>query len=226
MPVHCVLCGNLTGFTPWYPACICTTCASVLQPIKPPICRLCGRELVSEHEICTGCRENPIDLACIRPMFMYRGTVAQLMHAYKKDGRRSLARFWAFLLGQFIAQLTDLDGLPLVPVPPRPERIRKGGFDQIGLICNILAEEQRVRILPILERRSQGREQKLLRRQERWENALTAYAIKKARTDRVPPSKVVLLDDVVTTGATLSGCTAVLQQYGIQVAAGIVIAAD
>ncbi|MDH7484216.1 MAG: hypothetical protein QHH01_06280, partial [Spirochaetales bacterium] len=211
---------------PWYPACICPTCASALQQIAPPLCRICGRELVSEHEICINCRENPIDLACIRPLFMYRGMVVQLMHAYKKDGRRSLARFWAFLLGQFIAQSTDLKGLPLVPVPPRPERITKGGFDQIGLICTILAGEQGVRILPILERRSQGQEQKLLKRQERWENALTAYTIKKGRTDRVHPSKVVLLDDVVTTGATLSGCTAVLQQYGIQVAAGIVIAAD
>ena len=226
LPQRCVICGTLAGDVLWRPAPLCAVCESGLDAILGRRCGKCGRSLISEDELCMECRETNADDLKIHPLFMYRGSVAALMHHYKTQGRRSLAAYFAFRLSPLIDSLCSSAGLDrreivLVPVPPRPEKIRAGKGDQVGILASALSRVgfQSARALV---RRANSPQQKTLARAERLKNAATAYAL---ASSAVPP-RVILLDDVATTGATLRACAAILRQAGAEVVAAVAMAAD
>jgi ComF family protein len=152
--------------------------------------------------------------------------VARLIAAYKGQGRRSLAAFFAERLLR--AYHVRYEGLPLVPVPCRKASLRKRGFDHIALLCKEMKRRARLEVLPLLLRRGQGREQKTLNREERGKNLRGLIVPAKralARLKDVPP-EVILLDDVFTTGATAGECAETLKSLGIQKVRVLTIAID
>lgn len=153
------------------------------------------------------------------PLYSYAGAMRELVTAYKKGRRRSLAPFFASLLEKEIrARWPDR---VLVPVPPRPGKLRAQGWDQVELIAAILESGGMVVSRP-LERLSSS-EQKKLGRGERGANAATAYRLKPGAS---VPGLPLLIDDVVTTCATLDSCAAELKKGGAESVAALVIAAD
>jgi competence protein ComFC len=153
------------------------------------------------------------------PLFSYAGPIRELVSAYKKGRRRSLAPFFADLLeGPIRARWPDR---VIVPVPPRPGKLRSQGWDQVEEIAAAL-ESKGLAIGRVLERGSSS-EQKKLGRGERGTNALKAYSLKSGAR---APELSLLLDDVVTTCATLESCALALRGGGASRIDAIVIAAD
>ena len=134
---------------------------------------------------------------------------------WKINSVRSLSPFFA---GIFARKLKALGFEYLVPVPPRPGKIRKNGWDQIDELCKFLEYFYGFKILRLLERLSSF-QQKKLKKEERIEKSQSSYRLigeeklEKVRKKRggILPSSVCIIDDVCTTGSTLENCGRLLK---------------
>ena len=112
--------------------------------------------------------------------------------------------------------------LHLVPVPPRPEKLRSGQLDQVGAIAESLIKFG-FHYEKMLLRLPGSSQQKMLDRAGRLKNASQSYAL---LSNKKTIAKIILLDDVCTTGATLEACAKLLMENGNKVVSAIVLAAD
>ena len=111
----------------------------------------------------------------------------------------------------------------MVPEPLHRLRARERGFNQVDMLGRPLARFLRLPYRPLLLVRSRPRPEKhLLRHEERWEAVRGAFAIQKGR--RVDNLRILLLDDVMTTGATLDACSRALREAGAKSVLGLTLA--
>ncbi|MFH2114574.1 MAG: ComF family protein [Spirochaetota bacterium] len=228
-PLVCVVCtGPVEVMSPWP---LCSACAAKLNVDGGRRCDICGKPIISELSRCMRCRSTEVSFDVAFPLYSYTGMTQKLLIAYKVKKRRSLANFLAKRLApEILARFPDYT---LVPVPPRPGKLRKEGWDQVELIAKILERRCGLPIARLLVRVKGGDEQKTLDKEGRRINVLGRYALlpritklgNSASNDTVP-GKVILLDDIMTTGATLSECASVLKANGSDQVCAIVIAAD
>ena len=213
----CLICKK--GIFSFFP--ICKDCISVMfySVLKDRIlhkdryCAHCGISLVSEKECCTKCRaklNNGENLEKQFLLYPYINKYTNIVLYWKNENIRSLSYLFASIIKQFIKNNPYLYGIPIVPVPPRPKKIRTKGWDQIEDICFYL--EDFVPIRRILTR-NDGHSQKGLSKEMRNINMVDKIHIK----PRVSiPKKVIILDDVITTGATIEVCKQCLKNAGCQ----------
>ena len=192
---------------------LCVACRSALPRMRDPSCAICGISLTSEDGTCLSCRAFGTALPGIRLLrsaFLYAGSGPELLHAYKAEGGRLIARFWAQALDPLIRQIWE-PGMAIVAVPALSKNRRRRGFDQVTLVINALSNEFRIAASQNLLLRSAGIAQKTLSREARQSNLAGAIRV---RSGARVPSRILLLDDVCTTGASLSLCAAILRQNG------------
>jgi ComF family protein len=140
----------------------------------------------------------------------YEGALRSILHAFKYEGRRSLAAPLATLMGARGAHL--LDGASgLVPVPLHPSRLRARGFNQAG----DLARNLKLSVVPALRRTRATIAQAELPAARRHANVRSAFAPTRL-ADSLRDGTVVLIDDICTTGATLEACARALKGCGVR----------
>ena len=198
---------------------ICRDCSYGLDYIVGDRCRLCGVQLISELDVCLRCRDVDWGFDSVRGVFTYTGAAGELVRLYKLQNHPRLARFFAGYLSPLLAEVPN--DVPLVPVPPRPERLREYGWDQVARLTGALKEQTGRPIANVL-RRTGGLSQKSLNLEGRRENLVGKIIL---RGD-VRHSRCILVDDVMTTGATLSVCATVLKAGGFRSVDAVVIAVD
>ncbi len=218
---ECAVCGGRCGAVP-----VCRTCAKTY--FTPDLftaerCSVCGKKLVSEHGMCMQCRSERLlkHTDSVFPLYSYRLWNSVLLFRWKIGGERSLSPFFADRLAAALAVLPQ--GFAVVPVPPRPGKIRKKGWDQIDELCTFLELRRKYCVCRILER-STVKEQKALDRTGRLETIGRSYSLKTGgklkrglkSAGGLVPETVCLIDDVVTTGATIEGCATVLKAAGVK----------
>jgi predicted amidophosphoribosyltransferase len=157
------------------------------------------------------------DSAC--PLWRYGGELRSLVLEYKA-GRRSLAGFFSEAVARAVRQ--RYPGRVIVPVPPRPGKMRRKGWDQVEDIARMLEKHHGLEVARILVR-ADGMQQKALGLEARTANMLGKVRVEEGASVPVDP---ILLDDVLTTGATLSACAAALKLEGASRVDAITIAAD
>ena len=218
-PSGCACCKSalLLAEEAWYG--LCGPCRERLEAIRAgqgKRCAICGRPLVSETETCMDCRRSPpsaFDRALA--VFPYHGDCQKTLAAYKFGGVRSLGRFFADTLLAAREVLSERS-VVWVPVPPRPGKLRKSGWDQVEFLARIL-EARRLPVSRCL-RRLRSERQKALGREGRLENLQGKILLK---TGKRPPETALVFDDVFTTGATLNACARALKDSGAQTVFGI-----
>lgn len=215
----CVSCGKKAFVVPFCASCIKRFLSRIKLGFKK--CKICGKPLVSEIGLCSDCKKNPVLKSTdgVYPLISYRMWKKKLLFSWKMQGKRSLSSFFAMLIKEKIVDLEyeNCCSLPVVPVPPRPGKIREKGWDQIDEICTFLNKGWKIEILKILKRNSKT-QQKKLDRVQRLEGIGTAYSLvpnSKLLKTKIP-RKVVLVDDVSTTGSTIENCAALLKKAGVE----------
>jgi ComF family protein len=186
----------------------CAACARVLDsPLAGPVCPSCwsGVQLLGARD--TGV---PQPLSEWYAAGAFEGSLREIIHAFKYDGRRSLAAPLARLMREAgAAALGDADFV--VPVPLHPWRRLRRGFNQADDLARLLE----VPVCRALSRRRATRPQTDLDPAERHRNVRAAFGLSPfVRRSCLEGARVVIVDDVRTTGATLAACALVLEAAG------------
>lgn len=213
----------------WYG--LCENCRADIEREHPPDggagerCDRCGRPLISEQGRCLSCRagaEPAFDR--IIPLFPYAGKSRRLLSAYKFGQTLALGNFFAERIGAaleafdhifFSGEERTVPETALVPVPPRPGKIKQSGWDQVEYLARALEKEPAIPVRRCLKRLP-SKVQKKLSGEDRRTNLRGRIVLRSP-----PPRRAILIDDVMTTGSTLDVCAAVLKAGGAEQVFGI-----
>lgn len=193
---------------------VCDACWQSIVPVPPPCCDCCGDVLLilspRPGDRCLRCLQHPPLIERTRAIGLYEGTLRTLVHALKYAGRRSLARPLAALMRERQRELLDLADVA-VPVPLHRARRRQRGFNQ----AEDLARGLGLPVVNGLRRSRHTATQAELSAADRIRNVAGAFDPAPEAAALVGRS-VVLVDDVMTTGATLNACADVLRRGGAE----------
>ncbi|MEO5855181.1 MAG: ComF family protein [Chthoniobacterales bacterium] len=212
-PPACAVCSAPVGFDDY----LCGDCAPKAPKIKPPFCATCSAPFdgaITETFSCANCAGRDLHFAAAVAVYRSRGVVRKLIHEFKYGPRIYLRHPVADWL---IATLDDprLSGRRfdlVVPVPLHSARKRERGFNQAELLAGLLAAQAGLTLSSALERIRYTTTQTAFDRTERMENLHDAFRLRKKADVR--GLRVLLIDDVMTTGSTLSECARVLKAGG------------
>lgn len=189
----------------------CPFCQTILEEKGALLCPDCQTTLPWLGE---GTKERRVDFTkgCLSPL-AYRGRVPEAVRRYKFTRVRSYGRTFGILMAQCVQDRIKEPVDAVTWVPLSRKRLRERGFDQAELLARRIGEGLALPIIPTLEKvRHTGAQSDLETESARRANALGAYALRPG-TD-VTGTRLLLVDDVVTSGATLSECARVLLEGG------------
>jgi ComF family protein len=206
---------------------VCPKCVAGFTRVASPRCPVCGtpfRSGIAEDHVCEDClRKKPFFDRAGAP-FVYEGELMRAIHEFKYEGRSRMAALLGPLLASFAeGWVRDGDSVVLVPVPLHPKRLRKRGFNQSLLLARHVADRLGVQVDFLSLRRTRDTTpQTGLKRDERRKNVRRAFEVVDRKALR--RKRVVLVDDVATTGSTLNECARVLRRAGCTEVYGLVLA--
>jgi ComF family protein len=202
-PVPCLGCGQGRGP-------LCHGCLAQAPKALPPRCAICWQDWAGGG-ICHRCQQAPPAFRALRSPFRYEGIVREAIHALKFRGMSSLASSLARPMARLLAAWAPpVEAMVAVPSPWVRERAR--GYNQAFLLASALAKEVRLPLLRGVLRRRWTPPQVSLPAQRRWQEV--AQAVRASRP--LPKRRLLLVDDVATTGATLDACARALLAAGAE----------
>ena len=206
---QCLLCA-----APSHGLTLCGDCASRLEALalSGPCCPRCGRPLTEAP--CTRCR--PEDPVLTRSALRHTGEAATLVHQLKFSALAAAAQPLANRMAACCASLSLPQGCVLTWVPMPDQRRRQRGIDHAECLAQSLGQRLQLPVRPLLRRTGETHTQRGLSGSERRQNLAHAFEALSPVT-----APVLLVDDVLTTGATLQACGAVLRQAGCPAIFGI-----
>lgn len=211
--------------------------ADFFDLVYPQACSACGEGLVKgEHVVCTTCLTDlpylnthiqpyeplemkfqgrlTIDFSLAYLKFIKGGKVQNLLHRLKYEGRGEVGIFLGRCFGDSLkkvgyAERTDL----IVPVPVHPSKLKKRGYNQAEMFAKGLSEGLGVPYEShILRRLKKSKSQTQKGKSERLTDIEGAFSVLQA--DKIVSKRILLVDDIITTGATVEVCTSVLKEAG------------
>jgi len=197
--------------------CICDTCRQGVQRIEPPFCNRCGLpfggDLTTSFE-CSNCRGKDLSFTTARSAAVARGVTLEVIHRYKYKRALWFEPFLAQLLIESAAPaLPPAKWDMIVPVPLHPVKEREREFNQAQRLAKHLSRATGIPLHHRCIRRVKAtRTQTQLSQRERAANMRGAFAARSGL--RLEGRRVVLIDDVLTTGATTNACARVLKGAG------------
>jgi competence protein ComFC len=212
-PSFCAACAG--GVEPGENLCDC--CAGKAPLIRPPFCAKCSQPFegeITDTFTCENCENRVLHFDVAVCVYRSRGVVRKVMHDFKY-GRQIHLRH---VIGRWLVAALDDPRLAgrrfdfIVPVPLHPARKRERGFNQAELLARELQRQSGIQVASVLQRTRYTNTQTQFDRAERMENLRGAFRLR--RDCNVQDLRMLLVDDVLTTGSTLSECAAVLKKAG------------
>jgi ComF family protein len=238
LPAACLCCGSRIAMDP--PPLVCPRCRGAFRRPSSPQCPRCGApqgSITLSREDCLECGDWWPGLEVVRAAVVLDGPARVLVRALKyggwEDAAREMARLMIPVLREVCRRLSQdpsgEDRFPeprwaLVPIPTTRRRRRRRGYNQAERIAGAISSETKVPVRLLLERRAGGRSQVGLHPHERRANVQSAFGLRSADGRNLQGTSVVLVDDVLTTGATLSAAARVLSGAGADAVYGVVFA--
>jgi ComF family protein len=230
-PAPCAICSQTLTTASRIP--VCAQCLDELERISDPICACCGRPLVAAPSQkaatavvelrCRLCRTDFYGFDRARSFAVYNRALSEVILLLKYERVTSIAGWF----GERLAQLALEPGPGwhadvVVPVPLHRDRRRERGYNQAELIAKPVARRLNVRLDANLLIRTKPRPPQLvLSRAEHWNSVRGAYATREGM--KIDNLRILLVDDVLTTGATLDACSRALKKAGASAVFGLTV---
>ena len=197
---------------------ICAGCLSSMRLVEPPLCIKCGKPLsisIKETAICRDCATHQWHFEAARSVFHYENSVRDCLHMLKYNNKPYYHRFFGSAMVSYIrSQCYDSYDL-VTSVPIHKLRMRERGYNQSELLARYVASHIEKPYTEVLRRDIDTPKQSSQTRAARLRNLKGAFVPKnKKASNKIKGLKVLLIDDIYTTGATAEECTVVLLQMG------------
>ena len=204
-PLECAGCGGSGKI-------VCERCAEALPLLTPPYCRVCATE--SEVELCRACTQSRRRFDGVRAPYRYEGSIRQAILALKYGGIKAAAS----QLGDMLAEYLEGNPLPgdlVAPVPMHASRRRERGYNQAELLARRVAGRCDVPYQGklLVRTRRVDPQAGMTNAASRATNVADSVAVPRPR--EVHGARIILVDDVATTGSTLDACAAALKDAGV-----------
>ncbi len=216
LPIVCCACGRALDEAER--GIVCGRCLARLAPLPEPCCPRCGHPGL--RAVCRWCELLPPYVRAVRSAcWVHRGSGLALIHALKYGGWRAAAPALAERMARLDWPLDVVaERAALVPVPLAPERERERGYNQSERLARALAPRWGVPVWThVLQRARATSTQTRLTPEQRLMNVSGAFRAPEHARAALRRSHVVLVDDIVTTAATLNACAAALHAAGARV---------
>jgi ComF family protein len=196
---------------------LCAACREKIIPIQSPMCVICGIPFHTEQGMdhtCGECATTHRPFAAARSAVIFDGPAQELIHRLKYGKKTHLSHLLALLTARRVALFITESGAELVvPVPLHRKRLRQRGFNQSVLLSVVLAKSWHLPISKNNLRRIRWTEPQIhLAVADRMRNVRGAFAVKDPT--QIEGKRLVLVDDVYTTGSTVTECARVLRNAG------------
>lgn len=212
-PLQCPSCK--TRLDPETALAVCDACAARIRRTPRPYCALCGKTVDTEGDLCPECRRFPRAFDRAWSACLYENALKELIHSFKFGSKLPLEKFLGGLMVDFAREdgniVKGIDFVTWVPLDTR--RLSQRGFNQSQLLaCEVAAAFGLTTADTLKKVRSGRKHQNELSREERLRNLEGAFTpLPRAQ---VAGKMVLLIDDVMTTGATLNECAKTLKSAG------------
>jgi competence protein ComFC len=215
-PRRCVGCGESGHF-------LCSRCQQKLPWLLRPFCKKCGKP-ESSGGLCPACWGHETEIDGIRSVFRFEGVVRRAIHELKYRNLKAISGCLAVLMANYLKD-NEVYGEVLVPVPMHPRRLRERGYNQSSLLASELGK---LIVMPVFDDSLRRLKDSLPQArtttvEERRRNVAKAFA---CQDDKLGGRRVILVDDVCTSGATLEACAKAIKVAGAVSVWGLTLARE
>ncbi len=218
-PKNCLICGK-NPEKDSVDELVCLKCWAAIKKNIPPFCAVCGRSLDNKsltENVCCACLKRPLHFDRAFAPCVYEGPIINLIREFKYNFKDYLAP----ALGRLILDFIEDYSIPVrtvdlvVPIPLHPARLREREFNQAFLLGEIIASAYNIMVsTDNLIRKKYTKNQAELESQARLVNVLGSFSVK--TPELFQDKNILLVDDVLTTGATCSEAAKALKNAGAQ----------
>jgi ComF family protein len=206
---------------------LCPDCATDFLPVESPLCSICGimfKGRIGDDHICGECIKSPKKFQMARAVGIYEGTFMKTIQYLKYRGKIQLVQPLSILLFLVFIRYWNNKSIDIiVPVPLHIKRFRKRGFNQTYLLIRdwfSYADAFNIKLHPKIERNALVKNKKTkpqtgLDRKQRLANVKNAFSI--GNSSKIAGKRILLIDDVYTTGVTANECAKVLINEGAKI---------
>lgn len=217
-------------FPPQCPGCkrggyiLCPSCIARIQPLPSPLCQHCSTPL-SPNGACKTCYYHRLNLSGLRAVGTFQEPLRAAIHALKYEGNTRLAQPLGHLLAQAYTTY-NISADVIVPVPLHSEREQQRGYNHAHLLARVCSSSLGIPLrAELLVRQRATAAQVDLKLSDRRQNVAGAFVCSPAfATGALLKRKILIIDDVSTTGSTLEACAAPLFAAGAMAVWGLVLA--
>ena len=182
-------------------------------------CMVCDKPIIENNVICDHCKMTKHSFTKLTSPFIYKDKVRQSILKFKSDGAKYLAKpFARFIVDRLNTEKIDFD--IIVPVPSHPKSIKKRGYNQARLLADEISAMTGKPVKDVLSKVTLTQNQKYLNYKERQKNLANSIVLNDKTA--IKNKKILIVDDIITTGATIEICAELLKGaskiYGCSVA--------
>lgn len=197
----------------------CPDCKPLLQVIKEPRCKKCSKPIDNdEKEYCFDCETKHFHYKKGYALWIYDNRMRKSIADFKYHNRKEYADFYVEeILKHYSLFLIEIGVDALIPIPIHQSKLKTRGYNQAQILASKLGKELDILVInDLLIRDKRTLPQKGLNDKERLKNLIQAFSLDKEKLKTYNDiNKVVLVDDIYTTGSTIEACTNILQQNGV-----------
>lgn len=191
---------------------VCRECEKELHPIVTDYCLRCGRPVDENVEFCRECRSAYREFDRGRGVFLYNNKMRQSLLRYKYYGSREYGEYYAACICRYMErEIRAWNPDLIIPVPMYPRKQRERGFNQAADLSAKVGKRLGIPTADWIVQKTQNtKSQKKLNAVERKQNLRAAFRV----TERIDGLRILVLDDVYTTGSTIEALAHVLREAG------------
>lgn len=211
-PRRCPICGDIAlprGNL------ACPSCKELLKVIKEPKCKKCGKQVeFEEQEFCFDCEKRQHQYSYGMSLWVYDATMRRSISDFKYRGRKEYADFYIEEFVKYYAnEILTISPDILLPIPIHRSKLIHRGYNQAEVLSSGISERLGIPTIPdLLLRDKKTLPQKQLNDKERFKNLQEAFSFNSKAMDKFekPINKVLIIDDIYTTGSTIEACARIL----------------